>query len=467
MCAGLLALFCAHAVAAQNSAPAAPTGDLGGDIDIFTRQVVEADRSFSPTARAAARVRVKALGARLDHLDAVTWEVELCRIAALADNAHTGCWRRPIAAPVVGPGFFALQGEIYVVQADAPDADLVGGRLLAIDDQPVTAVRRQVRTLAGGRPGWRDAVTAYAYSRPAVLHALGAARSQAAAVYRIHTVDGRVVERRLTAGPPARPASFLVPPERAPWIMRDVADAFRWRDAPEHGAIVIQLRTNLDQPGRPLTAFLEEVERQRAALGRKTVVIDLRGGDGGDMTLSREFFAALPSRVGAGGRFLVLLGPRSISAGLANVAYLKQAGGPQVTILGESPGDGPTFFSEGGDIRLPGTGLLMQNALERDDLKDGCRPYADCFAGLAQPGGPTGTPADRASYFKRMPVSVASLEPDVSAPVRITDYLAGRDTGLAKALELARPCARAAHPAACEAETRELAGPIGTSPANP
>jgi hypothetical protein len=457
--AAFLALTFAAAVSAQTPKPPDPTGDVRGDLKVFSSRFIDTDVSFSPAAREAARARLRALDARLDGLSPLEVQVELCRIAALANNAHSGCSVSDLPAPGVGLGFYAIEGELYVFLARATDADLIGGRLLAIDGQPVEAVRATVRTMQGGRPGWRDLLTAYVYGSPAILHALGVTRAADVAAYRIRTPGGRVIERRLAAPAPAGPNAFVLTPPRSPWSWRDMADPFRWRDAPEHGAMIVQLRSNFDHPGRPMAAFLDEVERQRAALGRKTVIVDMRSNDGGDMTLSRDFFAAWPDRVGAGARFLVLLGPRSLSAGLADVAYLKQAGGSEVTILGGSPGDGMTFFSEGGLIRLPGTGLVVRNALERDDLKDGCRPYTDCHAGFAQPGGPTATPPERAAFLKRMPVAVATLEPDVPMRSTIQDYLAGRDAVLDMALDLATSCPRAPHPGACEAETRELAGP--------
>ena len=234
----------------------------------------------------------------------------------------------------------------------------------------------------------------------------------------------------------------------------------RWRDAPEHGAIVVQLRSNMDQPGHPIGAFLAEVERQRSALGRKTVILDLRRNGGGDLTLTNAFLSAWPRSAGPGARFIVMIGPQTFSAGIAGAAYLKQAGGRQVTLVGAEAGDGLVFFAEGRNVRLPAIGLTVRPATERDDLKDGCRHASDCHAALAQPGGPTATPADRAATITRMPVAVASLAPDVAAPTTIDDFLSGHDSGMATALGLAKACG--ADRGACEAETREISGPVAS-----
>ena len=455
------ALLLATASSAQpqpKPAPPAPS-DLLRDARTFEAEVLDVDRSFTPVARREAEARVHALEARLGTTSLLAIQVEVCRITALADNGHTTCVTHP-QAPQVGIGFYPLNGGVYVFSAAGPQAGLLGGELIAIDGRPIGEVRRGVRTLAGGVPAWRDLNSVYAYSRPAVLHVLGLARQQTSAVYRIRLPDGQVVERRLEAGDPGAPATGVLPPERTPWSWQDLGTHLRWRDAPAHGAVVVQLRTNSDEPGRPIGAFLDQVERQRAALGRSTVILDLRSNGGGDLTLTREFLAAWPAKIGSGARFIVLVGPRTFSAALADAAYLKQAGGPQVTLVGQSPGDHMVFFAEGQPVQLPAIGLTVRPATERDDLKGGCRAYADCHAGLAQPGGPTATPADRAVHIKRLPVAVASLEPDIPAPTSIADYLNGRDSGLVRALDQARACAGTTDPRACDAETRDLAGPI-------
>ena len=456
--ASMLAVILATVAAAQTTPAPAPSKDLLQDVQLFETRMLDVDRAYTPAARAEAKKRLRALEARLDGAPLLDVQIELCRIAALADNGHTGCLSPPLARPV-DIGFYPLDGGVYVFSAGPSGTDLLGGRLVAVDGRPIGEVKHAARTLFGGRPDWRDLNTVYAYSRPAVLHALGLAREDAAAVYRIRTPAGRIVERRLQVAEPGAQTMGILPPERTPWSWQDLGAHLRWRDAPAHGAIFVQLRTNADEPGHPIGAFLDEVERQRAALGRRTVILDLRSNGGGDLTLTREFLAAWPGKVGTEGRFIVLVGPRTFSAALADVAYLKQAGGRRVTLVGADPGDGLTFFAEGRPVQLPNVRLIVRPATERDDFKGGCRRYADCFAGLAQPGGPTATPAERAVFIKRMPVAVSSLDPEVSAPTAITDYLEGRDSGLAAALKVAQSCGHAADPAGCEAEIRSFAGP--------
>ena len=59
------------------------------DLAVFRRDFLERDQSFSAQARAAANARLGALIAEADGLTDAQFEVEIARIAALADNGHT------------------------------------------------------------------------------------------------------------------------------------------------------------------------------------------------------------------------------------------------------------------------------------------------------------------------------------------------------------------------------------------
>jgi hypothetical protein len=61
------------------------------DIIVFREQFLAADRSFTPEARAAAQGRLSRMVHASESMSPSAFIVELCRIAALADNGHTQC----------------------------------------------------------------------------------------------------------------------------------------------------------------------------------------------------------------------------------------------------------------------------------------------------------------------------------------------------------------------------------------
>jgi hypothetical protein len=247
--------------------------------------------------------------------------------------------------------------------------------------------------------------------------------------------NGRVVERvfKVLAADAAKvPWKWIPDPDRAPWAFQQQVKMFRWRDAPELDAVIIQLRQILDGTDGKISDFLEEAELNRERLGRQNVVVDMRFNGGGNFMLTREFMMRWPSRVLAPGRFFVLTSRRTFSAAITSIGYLKQSGGARVVLVGEAPGDRLVFFSEARPVQLPHTGLFFGPATARMDYQTGCRNYDDCFVAVAQPGHKTAPPiVPGVEKLDRMPIAIPSLEPNLVAPWTVESWLNGSDPAMA------------------------------------
>ncbi len=401
------------------------------DITVARRDFLDIDISYSKSARHEAELRLSALERAAGSTSAAAFVIELCRIAALADNGHSTCILP--RADSVALWFRPIGDEFYVVVSNQENADLLKTRLIAIDGRSIETIRTTERTLHGGVTAKRDLRAAEILNRPDLLQAVGLADEEHAATYRLKTFQGLVIERRLAPAPESSKWIEL-PSEHLPWSLQDGDQVFRWHDAPEIDAVVVQLRQNVDEGDQKIADFLEKAEMERVRLGRSNVVLDMRWNEGGNFLLTRDFMIAWPARVRPPGRFFVLIGPSTFSAGIADVAYLKQVGGSRVILVGEPPGDRLNFFSEGGRIVLPHSGLILQPATQRDDFQTGCRKYSDCFAAIAQPGSNTGSPPDIAAVidrqFGRKPLTVRTLDPDIPAPWAVSDYEVGRDPAM-------------------------------------
>lgn len=416
---------------------------LRSDLQAFRREFLPADRSFSPSGRAAAEAALARIDAGVDTLSRVQFELALSQVVALADNGHSMVpaslrsaryGRVPLRLVPFGDGF-------YVLAASAGNADLLGGRLLAIDGRPVDALRERARTLTGGVPAWRDRFVPFLLESPEQMHALGIAAGAEAATYALLLPDGRRVERRVAAEPAeltsrmagsgrwmypgAAPGdsgrwSTLLPPALAPWSLQQFGTPFRWRRAPELDALVIELRQVTDAPGHPIGEFLAATEQELREHPVHNVVVDLRMNGGGNLQTARDFAARLPALVP--GRIFVLTSPWTFSAAISTTGYIKQAAPDRVTIVGEEVGDRMMFWAEGAPIVLPQTGILIGVGRERHDYAGGCRQYDDCHGPVA-----------------RVPIALPTLAPELPAPWTIDAYRAGRDPAMeavAKALTL-------------------------------
>jgi hypothetical protein len=428
------------------------------DISVFREQFLAPDRSFTPEARATAEARLSHLEHASESMSPSEFIVELCRIAALADNGHTRClstWLgrnicRQVTAIVgtrspachfqnpdrevpdsrtVPIAFYPFGEEFNVIGVDAKDSNLLGSRLVSVENRSVGNIRSTLRTFSGGTLALRDLRAATILSSPEELHAVGLSHRNDSVLYEFVTPSGRTIKRTFAlARQPEKPMKWRELPaaDRAPWAFQEPGKPFRYRDAPETDSILVQLRQILDGDNQRIVDFLQDAEAQRKTIGRKNVVLDMRFNGGGNFLLTRDFFVQWPARVP--GQFFVLTSPKTFSAAIASIAYLKQAGTNRVSIIGEPVGDRLMFFSDGIPIQLPHSGRFFLPAVARMDYRDGCRQYDDCMEAIAQPGHPTATaPLPQPGSLRRLPISVATLEPDILAPWTIDSWLTGKD----------------------------------------
>jgi hypothetical protein len=416
----------------QSPATVSPT-NMAEDIAQFRREFMAVDKSYSAANRGAAEKRLAALEAALATTTPVEFEIAIARIVALADNGHTNAAALPRArrhnrVPVRMAPFI---GDFYVLRVRGADADLLGARLVSIDGQPAAKLREIAHTLTGGTAGFRDRFTPLLLESPQLLHAAGATRAPAEATY-VFEVDGKRIERRLAGEAPnaAVPSHSsllalypdpavpegagwrsLLEPKAAPWALQDAAARFRWREAPELNAMIVEFRQNRSTPGYDIGDFQELVQRELRARKPRNLVLDMRMNGGGDLTTTRSFMQGLPTLVPGG--IFVLTSPWTFSAAISSTGYLEQAAPDRVTIVGEEVGDRLESWSEGSPFTLARSGIVISRATERHDYATGCKPYKDCHGNVV-----------------RHPISVRTLEPNVAAPWTIEEYRAGRDPAM-------------------------------------
>ena len=126
------------------------------DIATFRTEFMGRDRSYAPAARTQAEARLGELEARLERTTPLGFELALAQIVALADNAHTivpppARARRYNRVPVRMATF---GDDFRVLRASAPNADLLGARLVSIDGRGVAELStRRAHSWLGPRTG--------------------------------------------------------------------------------------------------------------------------------------------------------------------------------------------------------------------------------------------------------------------------------------------------------------------------
>jgi hypothetical protein len=412
--------------------PGAPAG-VRRDVGVL-RRFLDLDRSFGADARARAEASLSRLEARAARLTPAGFQIAAAEIAALAGNGHTMLVPAPWASrfhriPLRLHGF---ADGLFVVHAPEGLHQTRGGRVVAIDGRPVAEVQRVHAGLCGALEAKCRDWIGFFVEAPELLHAAGLARRDDRLELVLERPDGSLFSREVaasadpTVGDPlalldrSRVVEFAA--ENAspvPLALAEPRRFFRALPLPGIDACYVQLRKNAPAPGEDLAAFLSSVESELARSRPRHAVVDLRFDGGGDLTTTRAFFERLPRLVP--GRIFALASGRTFSAGIASLGYLKQAGGERVTIVGEPVGDRLEYWAEGSLLELPDSGGVLLYATERHDYRTGC-PEADCH-----------------DPIRRHPIRVASLAPDIPAPLTFAAYRAGRDPAMDAVQEALAP----------------------------
>lgn len=404
------------------------------DLAQFRRDFFEKDRSYTPTARREAELRLVDIEKNVAAIGQTEFELSLARVAALSDNGHSGGSpsSRSRRHERVDVRLVPFGEEFYVLRVKADNADLLGARLESIDGVPMPQLRTLYRSLVGGTAAWRDRTAAFFLESPPQLRALGVGKAAAAPIYRFVMADGKNVERTFSVSPVGadrvggnatrwmfpvlapledRAWKALLDPERAPWAFQEPVKRLRLRHDAALNAVVIEMRQSQSSADEKLKDYFVQVTKLVEETKPAHLILDLRLNGGGDLTQTRDFAERLPTLVK--GRIFALTSPWTFSAAISTLGYLKQAAPSRVTIVGEAVGDRLEFFAEGKFITLTHSKEGFLYSIERHDYRNGCKDFTDCHRNVVS-----------------RPIAVKSLDPDIAAPWTIDAYREGRDPAM-------------------------------------
>jgi hypothetical protein len=415
------------------------------DLDYF-RHYLELNRSYSPQARERAEALRREYLAQAGSLSPAAFDLAVSRMVALADNGHSRVHPGPLSRSLarLPCRFYRFADGFHVLRARPACTELLGAKLVALDDRPIDEVAQRMYEYFGGPRNHYDQFAAVFFlESPPLLHAAGLAQSPERLRLRARLRDGSERELTITADAPDGDApraysdSYLSPQrierEAADWaallpvdaplplFLRDYATPFQ--SAPLDGGSIhyVQLRSNSDEPGHPIGEFLQSVEREIVAARPRAILLDLRLDQGGNLLETTAFMRRLATLTDSIDRVYVLTGAWTFSAGIVNLALLKEHAGGKLRVIGEPVGDRVRFWAEGGTLQLPNSKLAIGYATGLHDYAQSCFGQAGCFW-----------------ILWLYPTRVASFEPDLRVDYTFDDYVHLRDPVLDAALAEAR-----------------------------
>jgi hypothetical protein len=405
------------------------------------KQLLELDRAFSPAARAQAAQRIAALQA-MPVQDRSHLRVALMQITALADNGHTRLGYDPGAAPRQLPVRVALFADgAYVMRAKDEAAELLGGRIVAIDGMAIDTALARLETLRGGPRPWRRVYASEYLMLQDMLHGLDIAPAADRSTWTVITPAGASITRVLAAYemPVDQPDPFVerwlsseplagldqgwqtYQPAALPLSLQDYATPFRTSLLPDGCTRYVQYKSNDDENGQSIRDFSAQLEERMRAQPPCALIMDMRYNDGGNYVKTARFMRNVVDYAAPGAPVYLLTGPFTYSAGLVSTAFIKHTGGERVRVLGAMPGDRLQFFAEGGRGCLPNYPLCVGYATGKHDYQSACWNLKECFW---------------VNYL--FPTRIESLAPDETIELSFEDWRAGRDPVYERALGLAR-----------------------------
>lgn len=404
------------------------------DFDYF-RHFLEYDRSYAPEARARATELLAEYTPRAGSLSEAEFDLAIARMIALADNGHSRVQPGPLSRRHnrLPCRLYRFADGYHVLRARAACTALLGARIEAVDGRPLAEVVDRLHDYYHGpRNHYEQFAATYLLESPALLHAAGLAAASDHLTLRVALRDGTQHEVAMAADPPDPDAlrvssdrylsplrierettdwSALLPVDAPlPLFLRDPQTPFRSMPLDDPAFHYVQLRSNSDEEGHPIAAFVARVAREIREARPRVVVLDLRFDQGGDFTTTASLMKNIATLADSIERVDVLTSAWTFSAGNVGVALAKQHGGDKVRVVGEPVGDRIRMWAEGGNLWLPNSKLALRYSTGLHDYSRSCRYEPGCFWVL---------------YF--FPMQVTSIEPDVRVDYTFGDYVALRD----------------------------------------
>ena len=403
-------------------APVVPEVDRSADLDEFERGFLETDKSFSEENLLEAQQKFAVLKKQASKLSDPAFELAIAEIAALSENGHSSLYSAHWASAYnrLAVRFYIADDGLFIADARPGFENLIGARVETVAGHTLSDLRKVWDRYHTGTQGYRDQTLYYLIESPEMLYAAGLSINPDSVSLSIgeETVviptsnDWALPDGVWAILPQAREIELIRAGkiEGAPLYLQSPDSVYQVVNLPNFDAVYIQFRSNVDFTREiDLAAVADQTIIELQEAKPLYVVVDQRLNIGGDLNTTRNLMQALPDIVGADGHVFVITSGRTFSAGIASTAYLEQAGGDKVTIIGKPVGDHLEFWAEGELLELPQIGTFVGVATERHNYLTGC-PEDDCH-------GP----------IQRHPIAIKSLEPDFSPQWSYEDVMAGED----------------------------------------
>ncbi|MDX1436558.1 MAG: hypothetical protein R3335_07095 [Anaerolineales bacterium] len=362
------------------------------------------------------RAAVEALDAKIPELTDRQIIIELARLASLIDG-HT---HLPLFQEAVNFGIFPIKlhqfsDGLFVVDADAPNAHLIGSRVTAIGGKPADEAFDLVAGLVSrDNESTVRLLTPVYLTIPEVMQALGIIDEPDQPEYALTTPEGASITVNLVPNGSDQLRDWTslfidlarLPERPEPLYLQNMDENFWYAPLEDAGSLYIQYNLVQDRSasGQSLRSMVTEIEAYLEENPADRIILDMRHNPGGNINSAAPLLEMLVLAEAANrpGGLAVIIGPQTFSAATLFAVDLEQNLDP--VFAGEPTGGRPNLYGDVRPVILPNSGirvLVSSIYWERSD------------------------PDDRRDW----------IEPQLEAPLTAEDFFNGRDPALEAILE--------------------------------
>jgi len=292
--------------------------------------------------------------------------INVSKIIRSLDDSHTGIWAQPTFYDAYPLEFFVFSDtEIRVSRAPINHPELLGGKLLFIDETPLHEIIKEVLLIIQCADNWyseSDRLARYMrYSK--ALKILGITKKEESANFAFLLENGTQKTVRLKAISNADYSASLGKPKviKSPFHFDKsvIGMPYLWyqpKDELKTAYIYFEGYPNALQMRRFSVALSRDILKR----GIKNIVIDVRNNGGGNFYVGLELVKLISSidQIDWLNGVYVMTSRVTYSAGMSNTAHFKEL--LNAKIIGEPTGANPNDYQDAEMFELQNSKLQVQ-----------------------------------------------------------------------------------------------------------
>ena len=321
--------------------------------------------------------RINELKEKIESLKDYEIVVELMKIAAIVGDGHT-----VVVPPVSGDNTFhrapflthLFDDGLYIINTRNSHADLLGAKVLKIDDKPINEIINKVQVVIphDNQFGIKWLLPV-ALSIPEILNALNITQNKLGYTLLVEK-EGKTRSLKVDCNKKLT-SDFLeswlygfykekgwskIKLKEVPSYQTRLEEPYWFEYLPDNQLVVFhynQVQTNPKESEEEfIHKLMEFVDNNKV----RALIVDLRSNEGGDNTIYQPILNGIISneKINSEGKLFVFTGRRTFSAGMCFAAELEKS--TNAIFIGEPTGSSPNFVGEsGGVFQLPYSGIWV------------------------------------------------------------------------------------------------------------